>query len=332
MLVIHWWIYLVTIAILAALIAIDVAVSVRRPHVPSMREAALWIGVYVGLALIFALGLGVVSGWRWSGEFLAGWLTEYSLSVDNVFVFALILASFAVPAVHQQKALLWGIVAALILRGAFIAAGAAAIQRFTATFYVFGAILFFTAVQLLRGGEHEPDPRRNPIWRLVARLVPTTHEYVGGRVFTRIDGRRVATPLLLVFVAIGSTDVLFALDSIPAIYGLTREPYLVLTANAFALMGLRQLYFLLLGLLERLRYLRYGLAIILGFIGVKLVLEAAHHNFENLPEIPLWLSLAVIIGVLAVTAIVSLTPSAAPNSVERPARPEPPTRAAGVRR
>ncbi|ABK52642.1 Integral membrane protein TerC [Acidothermus cellulolyticus 11B] len=320
MLIIHWWVYLLTIAVLGVLIVADVWLSVRRPHVPSMREAAAWIGLYVGLAAVFAAGLGLLSGWRWTGEFVAGWLTEYSLSVDNIFVFALLFVSFGTPAVYQQKALLWGIVIALVLRGAFIAAGAAAIQRFTATFYVFGAILFITAVQLLRSSGHAPDPKRNPLWRLAARVLPTTDSYAGGRIVTRDAGRWVTTPLFLVLIAIGTTDVLFALDSIPAIYGLTREPYIVLTANAFALMGLRQLYFLLLGLLGRLRYLRHGLAVILGFIGVKLVLEAAHQSVEGLPEVPIWLSLAVIFAVLAVTTLLSVLRTARPAPVE-PARP-----------
>ncbi len=306
MLDVSLWVWLVSLATLGALVLLDLFVSARRPHVPSTRESALWVAFYVAAAGAFAVGLGVLTGWRWTGEFVAGWLTEYSLSVDNLFVFVLILGAFAVPSHLHQRVLLFGIVGALALRGVLIAAGAAALDAFSATFYVFGAILLVTAVQLLRGGEPEPDPQRNPIYRLVTRVVPTTPEYDGARVLMRVHGRRVATPLLLVMVAIGTTDVLFALDSIPAIYGLTQEPYLVFTANAFALMGLRQLYFLLAGLLERLVYLRYGLSAVLGFIGVKLVLEAAGESVPGLPHIPTWLSLVVIAAVLAVTTAASL--------------------------
>jgi tellurite resistance protein TerC len=300
------WVWALTVAGFAAVVSLDVALSVRRPHVPSMREATVWVGVYVGLAAAFAVGLGFVAGWRWTGEFTAGWLTEYSLSVDNLFVFALILTSFGVPPAYRQRVLLVGIVTALVLRAGFIAAGAAALDAFSATFYAFGAVLIVTAVQLLRGGEKEPDPTRNPAYRLVARLVPTTSDYDGARLTTVRDGRRLATPLALVMVAIGLTDVLFALDSIPAIYGLTQEPYLVLTANAFALMGLRQLYFLLAGLLDRLVYLRFGLAAILAFIGGKLVLHAAHESGASVPDIPTWMSLVVIVLILATATVASL--------------------------
>ena len=314
------WGWAATVAGFALVIAFDVVLSVRRPHVPSTRESATWVGVYVGLAAVFAVVIGATEGWRWTGEFVAGWLTEYSLSVDNLFVFALILTSFAVPGQYRQRVLLVGIIGALVLRAGFIAAGAAALEAFSSTFYVFGAILILTAVQLVRGGEEEPDPRDSRIWRLVSRFVPATDEYDGARLTTVRDGRRVATPLALVMLAIGVTDVLFALDSIPAIYGLTQEPYLVLTANAFALMGLRQLYFLLAGLLDRLVYLKYGLAAILGFIGVKLVLHAAHESGVSVPEVPTWLSLVVIVVVLAVATVASLRRSAdEPAPREEPA-------------
>ena len=266
-----------------------------------------------------------------AGEFFAGYITEYSLSVDNLFVFVLIMAAFRVPAVHQHRVLLVGIVIALVMRGAFIAVGAAAIQAFSWVFYLFAAVLIVTAVNVARQGtDHDEEFSENALLRLMRRVLPVTPEFHGSRSFVRVAGRRMVTPMLVVMVAIGSTDLLFALDSIPAIFGLTQEPYLVFTANAFALMGLRQLYFLLGGLLSKLVYLSYGLAVILGFIGVKLVLEALHENnlpFINdgqpvpVPTVGIVPSLCVIIGVLAITTVASLVKvrrdAAAPQAAAR---------------
>ena len=260
-----------TIGAFVLVLGIDLLIAARKgPHAIGVGEATSWVLFYVALAVAFGIGLAVVAGGQSAGEFFAGYLTEYSLSVDNLFVFVIIMASFAVPAEHQHKVLLFGIVLALVLRGAFIAVGAAVIEAFIGVFFLFGAFLIYTAVQLARHRDEEPEVGNNPLLKLMERVLPTTREYDGAKVVTRIDGKRVATPLLLVMIAIGSTDILFALDSIPAIFGLTKEPYIVFTANAFALLGLRQLYFLLDGLLDRLVYLSIGLAVILGFIGVKL--------------------------------------------------------------
>ncbi len=311
------WMWAATIVSLTALLLVDFVIVARRPHEVGMREASLWISFYIGLAAIFGIGILVVSGARYGGEFFAGWLTEYSLSVDNLFVFVIIMSRFAVPRAYQQTVLLIGIVLALVMRGIFIALGAAAIDRFAWIFYIFGAFLIYTAIKLASHGEDEEgDFKENAVLRFMERVLPTTKEYDGTKLVTRVDGRRMVTPMLIVMVAIGTTDLLFALDSIPAIFGLTQEPFIVFTANAFALMGLRQLYFLLGGLLDRLVYLSLGLSLILGFIGVKLILEALHKNtlpfinegqhVEWAPEIPIWLSLGVIVGTLAVTTVASL--------------------------
>ena len=310
------WFQVVALMSMGALLVADLVVVGRRPHVPSMRESALWVAFYVALALAFSGILWAVGGQGPAGEFLAGWLTEYSLSVDNLFVFVIIMTRFAVPREYQQRVLMVGIIVALVLRGAFIAAGAAVIEHFVWVFYLFGAFLVYTAVNLLRGDDEPDEFQENALIRVLRRVLPLHAAYDGGRVRTVVDGKRLFTPMVVVFVAIGSTDVLFALDSIPAIFGLTHDPFIVFTTNLFALMGLRQLYFLLGGLLERLVYLPYALAAILGFIGVKLILEALHHNslsFLNgghgvawAPEIPIWLSLTVILGSLAVATVASL--------------------------
>ncbi len=308
-----WW---VTVGGAALVLAFDVAVIARRPHRPSTRELVSALLVYVGAAVVFGLGLWWLAGGQLAGEFFAGWLTEYSLSVDNLFIFILIMASFAVPEKYQQFALMVGIVIAIVLRGVFIAIGAAAINNFSWIFYVFGVFLVYTAVRLAGGGGTDDDEyEQNRFMRFVARRFAATEDYDGTRLFTRQDGARVATPLFVVILALGTTDLLFALDSIPAIYGLTDEPYLVLVANLFALMGLRQLYFLIGGLLRKLVYLSYGLAVLLAFIGVKLVLHALHENdlpFVNggrpvpVPDISITVSLLVIVGILAVTTGASL--------------------------
>ncbi|GII21671.1 TerC family protein [Planosporangium mesophilum] len=313
-------VWAITLVALGALMLFDLAIVGRRPHEPSLRECALWITFYVGLAAAFGLGLWAVVGPEYAGQFFAGWVTEYSLSVDNLFVFVIIMARFAVPRSAQQKVLLVGIVLALLMRGVFIAIGAAAISRFEWVFYLFGAFLVYTAVKLATGGGDDQDEfKENPVIRWTRRVLPMSDRYNNAHLTMVVGGRRLLTPILLVMIAIGTTDLIFALDSIPAIFGLTQEPYLVFTANVFALMGLRQLYFLLGGLLNRLVYLSVGLSLVLGFIGVKLVLEALHNNnvpFINgghhvawAPQISIELSLAVILGTLAVTTVASLLKS-----------------------
>jgi tellurite resistance protein TerC len=311
------WLWWATIIVTTTVLVIDVVVIGRRPHEPSNKEVSLALSLYIGLAIAFGLGVWWFAGAEYGTQFYAGWLTEYSLSIDNLFIFIIIMAKFAVPREFQQKALMIGIVLALVMRGIFIALGAAAINEFSWVFYVFGVFLIYTAVKLAREGnadeEHFEESR---IVRWVAKRFPATKEYDGANLFTKQNGNRVITPMFLVILTLGTTDLLFALDSIPAIYGLTQEPYLVLTANIFALMGLRQLYFLIGGLLKRLIYLSYGLAFLLGFIGVKLVLHAMHENelpFINggepvawAPDIPIWLSLVVIVATLGITAAASL--------------------------
>ncbi|MCZ7424004.1 MULTISPECIES: TerC family protein [unclassified Micromonospora] len=309
-----------TLVALTTVLVVDLLIIGRRPHEPSVRESSLWVAFYVGLALLFGGGLWLTSGASVAGQFYTGWLTEYSLSVDNLFVFVIIMARFAVPRQYQQKVLLIGIVLALVMRGGFIAAGAALISQFTWVFYVFGAFLIYTAINLARQGESsEEEFTENVLIRWSRRALPISRGYQGARVTVRENGRRLFTPMLIVMIAIGTTDLIFALDSIPAIFGITQEPYLVFTANVFALMGLRQLYFLLGGLLDRLIYLSHGLAVVLGFIGVKLILEALADNnlpFINngehvgwAPHIPIWLSLLVILGTLAVATAASLVKS-----------------------
>ncbi|MDP9220653.1 MAG: TerC/Alx family metal homeostasis membrane protein [Actinomycetota bacterium] len=300
------WAWLLTIAVLLSVLAVDLFVSGRGEHDVSMREAAISACGYVLLAVLFGLGLLALEGPRYAGEFFAGWLTEYSLSVDNLFVFVVIMAAFKVPRANQRNVLVVGIILALILRGVFIALGAQVIARFEWTFYAFGAFLIFTAFRLAFHKSHSGF-KENFALRLTRRVLPTTDEYHGTQVVTRVGGRLRVTPMLIVMVAIGSTDLLFAVDSIPAIFGLTKEPYLVFTANAFALLGLLRLYFLIGGLLDRLVYLSLGLSVILGFIGVKMVLEALHSSGVSWAVIiPVWVSLAVVIAVLAATTVASL--------------------------
>ncbi|MEU8402816.1 TerC family protein [Nonomuraea sp. NPDC048892] len=304
------WAWIAVIGALLLVIAVDLWIVDRgEAREFSMRQAGYWVTFYVALAAAFAVLLWNTSGADRAGEFVAGYITEYSLSVDNLFIFFIIMSRFAVPKMYQHKVLLVGILLALVMRGAFIALGAAALERFSWLFYVFGAFLVYTAVNLVRQhlkGEEE-EFNENVLLRWVRRAFPTTEGYVGSKVTVRIDGRRMVTPMLIVMVAIGSTDLLFALDSIPAIFGLTKDPFIVFTANAFALMGLRQLYFLLGGLLQRLVYISYGLAFILGFIGVKLVLEALHSSHVSwAPEIPIWVSLSVIGATMVITTVASL--------------------------
>ncbi len=308
-------VWIITVAVTIAFFVYEFFAHVRTPHEPSLGEAGRWSAFYIGLALLFGVGVGLVSGWRYGGEYFAGYLTEKALSVDNLFVFLMIMTAFAVPRAYQQKVLMIGIVIALVMRGVFIAAGAALIENFSWVFYLFGALLLVLAYRQV-APNHDADPTQNVFVRLTRRLFPVADDYHGDRLTVVLQGRRHLTPMALTIVAIGFIDLLFALDSIPAIYGLTEEAYLVFTANAFALMGLRQLYFLIGGLLERLVYLAQGLAVILAFIGVKLVLHALHVNelpFINggqpvdwAPEIPIWFSLLFIAATIAVAAIASL--------------------------
>ncbi|MEV7971682.1 TerC family protein [Cellulomonas sp. NPDC089187] len=316
------WVWLVTGAAVLGLVIFDFYAHVKTPHAPTFRESAIWSAVYIGLAVVFGVGLGMVWGWGHGTEYFTGYVTEKALSVDNLFIFLIIMTKFAVPRIYQQKVLLVGVAIALVLRTVFILIGAAAIEQWSWVFYLFGAYLVYTGINLARE-KHEPDEvdhageRKDGMTvRLIKRALPTVDEYHDDKLTTRINGKMFITPMLLVMVAIGSTDVIFALDSIPAIYGITQEPYIVFTANAFALLGLRQLYFLLGGLLERLVYLSQGLAVILGFIGIKLVLHAMHENelpfinggqhIEWAPEISTVTSLLVILGTLTIATVASL--------------------------
>lgn len=301
------WMWIATIGGLVGVIALDLILVDSRPHVFGPREATRWVIFYIALALAFAGFVFWYFGATYAGQFLAGYITEYSLSVDNLFVFMVIISAFAVPAEQRHRVLLVGIVIALVLRGILIIIGAEAIARFAGTFFLFGALLLYTAVKVWRSHGEEPDPEGNALIRWLEKRVPTTREYHGAKLMVRLDGRRHVTPMLLVMLAIGTTDLLFAIDSIPAVFGLTKEAYLVFTANAFALMGLRQLFFLLDGLFSKIVYLNRGLAIILGFIGVKLVLEALAETTDlPVPHISILVSLGVIVGVLAATTVVSL--------------------------
>lgn len=305
---------LVSLGVIVLILIADIVLAFRRPRVPSTRESTLWVVFYVALALVFALVLLLVDGPTHATEFVAGWLTEYSLSIDNLFVFIVIMTGFAVPKRRQQEVLMIGIILALVFRGVFILIGAQLIEHFSWIFYLFGAFLVYTAITQAFGSEHG-DQTDTALIRFAKRHLAVTDQYDEGRIRTTIDGKRMFTPILIVLISIGATDVLFALDSIPAIFGITASPFIVYTANIFALMGLRQLYFLLGDLVERLKYLKYGIAFILAFIGVKLVLHALHENelpFLNggehipVPEIGTGQSLIVIVASMAVATIASL--------------------------
>ena len=324
-------VWIITIAVTIAFFVYEFFAHVRTPHEPTIAESARWSIFYISLALLFGVGIGVFSGWTFGGEYFAGYLTEKALSIDNLFVFLIVMTGFAVPRMYQQKVLMIGIVIALIMRGGFIALGATLIENFSWIFYLFGALLLFLAYrQAFAQGDHNPANGR--FMRFVRRILPVSDEYNGDRLTVKRDGKRFFTPMFLVIIAIGFVDLIFAVDSIPAIYGLTEEAYIVFTANAFALMGLRQLYFLIGGLLERLVYLAQGLAVILAFIGVKLVLHAMHvnelpfinggHHIEWAPEIPIWVSLGFIIITLGITTIASLHKSRTLQSAEEPTAAE----------
>ena len=307
-------VWIVTLALLVVVLLFDVFIIGRSPHEPSFKECAIAIGIYVTAALGFAVFVWRHWDLKHAGEFVAGWLTEYSLSIDNLFIFIIIMAKLKVPRKLQQYALMIGILLALILRGVFIALGAAIISRFAWVFFIFGAFLVYTAYGLVRDYFDEDDDDTatdNAVMRWTKRTFRFTDHFHGTKLRVRRDGVRMMTPMLLVIIALGSTDLLFALDSIPAIYGLTQQAYLVFTANVFALMGLRQLYFLIGGMLKRLIYLPLGLSVILAFIGVKLVLHALHHYHVIAFEVPLPLSLGVIIVTLAITTVASMLKSRA---------------------
>lgn len=308
------YVWTLTIAGIVGLLAFDFFFHVRKAHTPTLKESATWSAIYVGIAVLFGLGVLLFGGPDMGTEYFAGYVTEKALSVDNLFVFLIIMASFRVPRADQQKVLLFGIVFSLIARTAFIFLGAALINSFAWVFYIFGLILLITAGNLLKPDSHDDDSE-GVVVRLAKKFLPASEHYDGDKLFTTEDGKRVLTPMLLVMVAIGGTDILFALDSIPAIFGLTQNVFVVFTATAFSLMGLRQLFFLIDGLLDRLIFLSYGLATILGFIGVKLILHALHENtlpfindgeHVNVVEVSTAVSLSVILGVLVVTVLASI--------------------------
>ncbi|MBG6190940.1 tellurite resistance protein TerC [Arthrobacter sp. CAN_A212] len=306
-----------TFIVLGLILLFDLLLVVKRPHEPSMKEAGLWVTFYVSLALVFAVLMFIFTGPDYGGQFVAGWVTEYSLSIDNLFVFIIIMARFSVPRKYQQEVLMVGIIIALVLRGIFILLGAALISNFSWIFYIFGVFLLYTAYQQAKdSGEDEEHGSENKLIGNLRNVLPMTDKYDGNKIRTVVDGRKVFTPMLIVFVTIGLTDLLFAVDSIPAIFGLTESAFIVFTANIFALMGLRQLYFLLGGLMTRLIYLKHALSVILAFIGIKLILHAMHENelpfinggqhIEWAPIIPTFVSLGIILGTIVIAVVLSL--------------------------
>ena len=296
-----------TIAVIVARLALDLTLGVLRPHAVGFREATAWSLFYIGIAVAFGFVFASQVGWDYGTQYFAGYIVEKSLSVDNLFVFVIIMTTFAVPEKYQQEALTFGIIIALALRVVFIALGATLLALFSFMFLLFGLLLIYTAVQLFRHRDEDPDVEDNALVRASKRIFTVADHYAGGKMFTKVDGRRAVTPLFLVLIAIGSSDLLFALDSIPAVFGVTDEAFIVFVANAFALLGLRALFFLVKGLLDRLVYLSTGLAVILAFIGVKLVLHWAHTDLSHaVPEIGTPVSLAVIVVVLAITTVASL--------------------------
>ncbi|MEV8251122.1 TerC/Alx family metal homeostasis membrane protein [Microbacterium sp. NPDC076768] len=312
------WFEITSMVVLTIILIADLLLIRLRPHIPSTKESTLWVVFYVGLALLFAVLLGTVSGWSNAGDFVTGWALEYSLSIDNLFVFVLIMAQFAVPRRLQQQVLMVGIIIALVLRGLFILVGVTIVENFSPIFYIFGAFLIWTAIkQAMPDGDHDGEVQReNFIVRTVRRRVEISETYDGSKIRTTVDGTRMWTPMIIVFITIGVTDLIFAIDSIPAIFEITTNGFLVFAANIFALMGLRQLYFLLGDLLDRLRYLHYGIAVILGFIGIKLILHALHvnelpfinggENVEWVPDISNMVSLGVIVASMTIATIASV--------------------------
>ena len=295
----------VVIGMITALIVVDLLTVSRKPHDVMFKEAAIWSIFYIGVAIAFGVWVWQSAGSQFGTEYFAAYLVEKSLSVDNLFVFIIILAQFKVPSIFHQRVLMFGVILALVLRAIFIAVGAAALAAFSFTFVIFGAILIWTGVGLFKHWDEDPSPEDNAMVRTIRKRIAMTDEYDGSKIFTRINGKRIATPMFLVMIAIASTDLLFALDSIPATFGVTQEPFLVFAANAFALLGLRALYFLLKGLLDKLVYLSLGLSVILMFIGVKLILTYLHETWTEIPKIPTVGSLAVISLILFVSTVAS---------------------------
>lgn len=297
----------VTIGVIIGLLAVDLILAAVRPHRVGFREATAWSVFYILVAVGFGVWFTMAHGGDFGTQYFAGYIVEKSLSVDNLFVFVIIMTTFAVPEEHQHKVLTFGIILALIMRAIFIALGATLLSLFSFMFLIFGLLLIYTAVQLFRHRNEDPDVENNIMIRATRKILPISDDYGGGKLLTRREGRRMATPLLAVLIAIGSVDLLFALDSIPAVFGVTSEPYIVFTANAFALLGLRALFFLVKGLLDRLVYLSTGLSIILAFIGAKLILHWGHVDIDaRIPEINTYLSLVVIIGILVIVTVASL--------------------------
>ncbi|MGK2868585.1 MAG: TerC/Alx family metal homeostasis membrane protein [Mycobacterium sp.] len=297
----------VTIGVIVGLLAVDLILAALRPHRVGFREATAWSVFYILVAVGFGVWFTMAHGGDFGTQYFAGYIVEKSLSVDNLFVFVIIMTTFAVPEEHQHKVLTFGIILALIMRAIFIALGATLLSLFSFMFLLFGLLLIYTAVQLFRHRNEDPDVENNIMIRATRKVLPISDDYDGGKLLTRRDGRRMVTPLMAVLIAIGSVDLLFALDSIPAVFGVTSEPYIVFTANAFALLGLRALFFLVKGLLDRLVYLSTGLSIILAFIGMKLILHWGHVDIDpRIPEINTYLSLVVIIGILVIVTVASL--------------------------
>ena len=305
--------WVVLVAVVGGMLALDLLVFHRHSHVVSMREAATWSAVWIALGLGFG---GLVFAWKGpeaGGEYLAGYLIEKSLSMDNVFLFAMLFGFFAVPAQYQHRVLFWGVLGAIVFRAVFIAAGSALLESFHGLIYVFGVLLLLTGVRMWRAKGHAVHPERNVVLRLLRRVIPVADDYDGQRLFTRRTGRLMATPLLAVLVVVETTDILFAVDSIPAIFAITTDPFLVFSSNAFAILGLRSLYFLLAGLIDRFVYLKQGLAALLVFAGAKILIA-------DVWKMPIWLSMAVIVGILGIAVAASLVAARrAPNPVaERP--------------
>lgn len=309
-------IWAITISAILVLVAIDLFTVSSKPHDVMFKEAAMFSIFYIGIAVGFGVWIWNYFGAVFGTEYFAAYLVEKSLSVDNLFVFVIILAQFVVPSIYHQRILLIGVMLALVLRGIFIAVGAAALAAFSFTFVIFGAILIWTGVGLFKHWDEDPDPNENFLIRRIRKSITMVDEYHGTRLFIRLNGKRFATPMFLVMIAIASTDLLFALDSIPATFGVTSETYLVFAANAFALLGLRALYFLLKGLLDKLIYLSLGLSLILIFIGVKLILTYLHEVYVEIPKIPTVGSLGVIAGILIVATVASLAKSKADPSAK----------------
>ena len=299
-------VWLITLGVIAGLFALDLGLAVARPHAVGFREAALWSVFYIAVAVVFGILFAVWAGGNFGAQYFSGYIVEKTLSIDNLFVFVIIMSAFAVPPKYQQKLLIIGIALALVMRAIFIAIGATLLAYFSFMFLLFGLLLIYTGFALYKHRDEDPEVSDNFLVVATRKFLTTTDDYDEGKFFTRVNGKRAATPMFIAFIAIGTTDLLFALDSIPAVFGVTSEPYIVFVANAFALLGLRALFFLVKGLLDRLVYLSTGLAFILVFIGVKLVLHWAHGIWPEVPEVSTALSLAVIVVVLTITTIASI--------------------------